>query len=237
MTSAYDHLSVEGETINRRTLAYYRQVQKIYGLLGGTGTIRLVQGSFSNGSLSGGTHRGGGAMDLMLSIETSSNYKKLEKASRMCMGAGFYRTPADGFDPHCHIIVLGDKTMSDAAAKQVIDYHKGLNALASHLREPSTKWRPHVLFNMSYPLGVVDYSVVRAQAMRKSGWTSYTSVKRIQHALNIKIGTTLVFDGIFGPATKAAYKRFEAGWNDYADGVPQPFGLWCLGAGRFNVKQ
>lgn len=226
---------------NARSLAWLKQVKIIYGIIGGTGDILIAQGMYNKGvTQSAGTHDGGGAWDLVLTKPTSQNWAKLQKAARMCMGAAWWRKPLyrNGkmvWNHHVHVEIIGDKEMSLAGRKQVQDYYAGLDGLASHSRDNS--WRPANLFPMSYPLPTVDLSVVVTEAKKTKGYVAKPGVKRIQQALNLKTGSTLKVDGIFGKKTKSVYKRWESSFSGAtADGVPGPFTLWLLGAARFNVK-
>lgn len=241
---AYARVTVQGQTLNRRTNHVFVQIVHIYHLLGGTGTVGIAQGSYHAGPNSGGTHLGGGALDLTCSVQTDRNYRILQKAARLCMCAAWWRKPLyrDGklvWSHHVHLIVIGDKEMSSEAAAQIRDYYAGRDGLASHALEPASVWRPTHLFPPSYPRTTVDFSVVVAQAKRTSGYTSSNSVKRLQMALNLKLGADLKVDGLYGKATKAAYRHWEAvilGDWDKADAVPSTFTLTLLGAARFNVQ-
>lgn len=226
--------------INKRTLAYLDQVKKIYALLGGTGVITIAQGSYNKGvSQSAGTHDGGGSLDLYLSKNTAKNWAILQKACRMCMGAAWWRKPLyrNGklvWSNHVHLEIIGDKDMALGGRKQVQDYYAELDGLASHARDKS--WRPSVLFSMSYPLPTIDHSNMVREARKTKGMIAMPGVKQIQSALNLKSGANLKVDGIYGKTTKAAYKRWESSFSGAkADGVPGPFTLALLGAGRFNV--
>ena len=236
---AYDRIRVEGRTLNRRTNALYQQSKYVFGTLGGTGGIELLQGSYNKGgvAVSAGTHDGGGALDTKPTVETFRNWRLLRKAERMCMIASFDRPDLAGqWSHHNHGIVIGDREMSRSAARQVQDYYAGRNALASHALEADSIWRPQVLFNPIYPLKTVDLSNMVEQAKRTRGKTALPGVKYVQRALNVKFHANLAVDGIFGPATKKAYARWEVSIGGNGDGIPGHFSLVLLGAGRFNVK-
>jgi hypothetical protein len=225
-----------GQTLNRRTLAVYRQIAVVYKTLGGTGNVRLVQGSYtSSNSLSAGTHDGGGAFDLMPSVETNHNYDILQKAARFCCVAAWHRSPADGpWGDHVHGIVLGDKQMSSGAASQVRDYYAHRSGLVGHVADNT--WHPSVIFWPVYPRRSVNLANVRTEAKKTRNWIPRVGVVRIQRALNKKLGAGLRVDGRFGPATKRAFAHWERVVGGNGDGVPGRFSLVLLGAGRFNVK-
>lgn len=247
MTGPYDRIHVASDfswdrnspmLLNRRTRAYYFQAIDVFHTIGGTGGIKLMQGSYHPGyGPSGGTHDGGGAGDTEPEIATAKNWELWEKAQRMCMFASFDRPYLAGeWDHHNHAGLLGDKEASGALISQYNDYHVGRDGLKDHSFEPATKYRPPVIFNPIYPIRNVDLSNMIEEANRSKGWTVHSGVKRIQSALNVKMNAGLHVDGLFGTRTKTMYARWERGIGGNGDGVPGRFSLVLLGAGRFNVK-
>jgi len=224
-----------GQVLNKRTLAIYKQIKKVYGVLGGTGHIILIQGSYSTSiSASGGTHSGGGAFDIMPSVKTAKNWSILQKAARFCMVADWDRPYLAGvWGHHNHGIVIGDKQMSYAASKQVRDYYAHRNALANHASDKS--WHPSVIFSSPYPMHNVNLANMRKESKKTRNWLPVLGVIRVQRALNQKLGAGLRVDGRFGPATKKAYAHWERVVGGNGDGIPGEFSLVLLGAGRFNV--
>ena len=101
--------------------------------------IRPTQGSYSNGSLSAGTHAGGGAVDLSVRNPralTITEILVIVKAMRKVGFAAWYRAkPEWSGDPHIHGIAVGCPDLDPAAAAQVLDLKHGLNGLASHGRD------------------------------------------------------------------------------------------------------
>jgi len=96
--------------------------------------LSLAQGSYHPGvSVSGGTHDGGGALDVrVVDRLTQSQVDSVVWALRKTGFAAWHRLPSQGDWPeHIHAIAIGDKEMSSAAAQQVIDYRNGLNGLAN----------------------------------------------------------------------------------------------------------
>lgn len=225
-----------GQTLNRRTLAVYNQIKTVYSVLGGTGHIILIQGSYSRSVAgSAGTHDGGGALDIMPSIRTAKNWSILQKAARFCMVADWDRPYLAGnWSHHNHGIVIGDKQMSYAAAKQVRDYYAHRNGLANHASDKT--WHPSVIFSSPYPMHSVNLTNMRREARKSRNWIPIIGVIRVQRALNQKLGTGLRVDGLFGPATKKAYAHWERIVGGDGDGIPGKYSLVLLGAGRFNVK-
>ena len=63
-------------------------------------------------------------------------------------------------------------------------------------------------------------------------------VSQIQRALNARYHVGLKVDGVFGRATKAAYRKHQKAIGSprrYCDGIPGPTDLTDLGRGRFTV--
>jgi phage-related protein len=149
-----------GVTVNRRTAAMLSNAVKIAK----TG-FSMFQGSYSNAvAASGGTHSGGGAVDLGPAKDA------IVGAMRASGFAAWRRTPAEGFSPHIHGIAVGDPTVSAAAAAQVRDFHRGLNGLAGGGKDTYT----------APGGGKSGQSVSAAKATGKSmlgsyGWSSHWS--------------------------------------------------------------
>jgi LysM repeat protein len=115
-------VSYRGVTVNKRTRQMLTKAEKLYG-----GAFRPSQGSYSTRvAKSGGTHAGGGAIDL-----NPSNDKAVG-AMRASGFAAWARTQKEGFSPHIHGIAVGDPTASAAAKAQVRAFHAGRNGLANN---------------------------------------------------------------------------------------------------------
>lgn len=88
--------------------------------------LSIYQGSYSSGvSASAGTHSGGGSLD----VHTMSR-AQLATARRMG-AAAWNRTRAQGFTPHCHLVICGCPHASPGAKYQVSEYRAGRNGLAN----------------------------------------------------------------------------------------------------------
>lgn len=243
--NAYTKVNVDGFTLDARTAELWKQIQVIYPLMGGTGKPYIVQGSYNDSvGQSAGTHDGSGAIDVSLTMKSDKNWKALERAGRWVMQAGWHREPLyrNGklvWSDHYHGITLGDEKVAPVAARQQQDYlaNPPRNGLADHSVDES--WRPDKLFTPLYPILTVDYKNMVREAKKTKGHLPFPGIKRIQAALNVKLGLKLKIDGKFGPLTKSAYKTWEkkVGVKGAAlDGVPGPRNLILLGAGRFHVR-
>lgn len=148
-----------GVTVNRRTAAMLGHAVKIAKT-----AFSMFQGSYTSAvAASGGTHSGGGAVDLGPAKDS------IVGALRASGFAAWRRTPAEGFSPHIHGIAVGDPTMSAAAAQQVKDFNRGLNGLAGGGKDTYTA-----------PGGTSGKSVAAAKATGKNmlagyGWSSHWS--------------------------------------------------------------
>ena len=110
----YSKVTFRGRTTDQRTATMARLVEKRLGI-----TFVCYQGSY-NGTVdaSGGTHDGGGALDLNVPGDPG----KITRALRNQGFAAWYRTPAQGFDTHIHAIDIGNRRLSFNAGLQVGNY-------------------------------------------------------------------------------------------------------------------
>jgi hypothetical protein len=135
--SDYARNTKRGVTLNNRTLWMLEDAEKRAGI----GKFRLMQGSYNAGGVaaSGGTHDGGGAMDI-----ASTNVNVQLKALREAGFAAWYRTPAEGFPYHIHAIAIGDKEVSSGAAIQIKNYFDGDDGLVGPAKDtaPASVGRP-----------------------------------------------------------------------------------------------
>ena len=94
----------------------------------------ITQGSYNTTvAASGGTHSGGGALDLRATNLTAAQRKEAVACLRRVGFAAWLRTPAQSDWPyHIHAIAIGCPDLSRTAKAQVTDYLNGKNGLASH---------------------------------------------------------------------------------------------------------
>ena len=124
----YNRVEINGWVINQRTLAMLEHAKELYG-----GEIEitgwaLTQGSYhDNGSLSFGTHLGGGAVDLavMRTNTWTILYDDIEPLVRALRTAGFaawfrdFEEVYPGSPVHIHAIAIGDQELSQPALDQL----------------------------------------------------------------------------------------------------------------------
>lgn len=142
-----------GVVLNLRTLEML-EVTELRELRAIT-PLPLSQGSYTSAAAqSAGTHSGGGALDVKLSEVPRDEWWHIVGALRRTGFAAWLRDPSQGDWPyHIHAIAIGDREMSDAAARQVAAYKEGRNGLANNgldvgPRVPYTIYRQDI--DMSY---------------------------------------------------------------------------------------
>lgn len=104
----------------------------------------VTQGSYqSSVEQSAGTHNGGGAGDFSTRGLTTAQKNRAVLELRKAGTFASVRTPAEGdWVEHIHGIVVDHPALSPAAARQVVDYRKGLNGLANHGRDRGPRLNP-----------------------------------------------------------------------------------------------
>ena len=136
----YTRISVDGETVNKRTNEMMQRAQFIMrNKFGHEGfDFGIVQGSYTSAvSASGGTHDRGGAMDIHTRTLPRGTVDDAVKALRMAGFAAWSRGRGnDTFDPHIHAIAIGDRELSSAAASQVNEYFAGGDGLTGSSPDP-----------------------------------------------------------------------------------------------------
>lgn len=227
MTDAYARVTYHGHTLNKRTRAMIQQMEHYLGY-----DLTILQGSYHRGvGASAGTHDGGGAVDL-----APADAANKVRAGRMVGFAMWERQAIPGVWPHhIHGIAVKDAQMSDMARRQVQDYYAHLNGLRGHAHDST--WRPGAIVPFEYPLKLVDFSNVRHQASLDKPNKALPGVKRLQRALNLKTGTHLAQDGLYGDSTSAAMRRYERQIGGDGSSDPSKHALVRLGLALFNVKE
>jgi hypothetical protein len=159
---AYDKVSLQGFTVNKRTAAFFEKAQE---RLQGDPDWDVYQGSYNSSvGASGGTHDGGGALDV-----SPHNWKNRVRALRAEGGWAWHRPELfiDGrriWGEHIHVIVAGDKEMSDAARSQGAQYKAHTDGLTSHSPDNFPYHPDDVVFD--YPAYLKEKAQIRARAAR-----------------------------------------------------------------------
>ena len=109
----------DGVVLNYRTLEMF-EITELRAIT--FGPLELSQGSYTTANpQSGGTHAGGGALDVRVGGLSTAQRETVVKELRRTGFAAWLRTPSQGDWPyHIHAIAIGDKEMSSQAAQQVV---------------------------------------------------------------------------------------------------------------------
>lgn len=154
----YARRTYRGVTLDNRTISALRWAERKYIAEAPKHRApwRFGQGSYSSGTLSAGTHSGGGAVDIMFA---GLNKRQRRAAIKFLRKAGFAAWAregalwgANGSNDHAHAILLGHRTLSVEAMKQTDSYRAGRNGLANNALDPT--WRPKVKRRWSHRLNV-----------------------------------------------------------------------------------
>lgn len=220
---------MDGKVVNIRTAEMIKRAEARLGY-----DLRIVQGSYNAGVIaaSAGTHDGGGAVDF--STSNIPNIKEAVRQLRLSGFAAWHRTPAQGpWTDHIHAIAIGDDELSSGARFQVWEYYAGRNGLASRGADDGPRVDPIPVWYISLKEVSVKRVVWQFKAEKKR---KLLGVKRIQRLLNYRLGTDLREDGIAGPKTVAAYKRWEERIDSpEPNGIPGAVSLRKLFAGYYRV--
>jgi hypothetical protein len=130
----YSRHSYRGVTLNGRTIAMLELAEQYSKASGGPSHFNLPQGSYNAGGVaaSGGTHDGGGAVDISVIGMSATDRKIVVRSLRQAGFAAWNRHVPTFSSEHIHGIAIGDKEMSRNAAFQVINYFDGENGLVGH---------------------------------------------------------------------------------------------------------
>lgn len=102
-------------------------------LVGPDVQIKPTQGSYSSGvAASGGTHSGGGAVDLSVAALSPTQIDIVVFLLRRVGFAAWHRSPSEGpWGAHIHAIDKTAADLSPQARSQVVAYGNGKNGLAN----------------------------------------------------------------------------------------------------------
>lgn len=224
--------TVDGKVVNVRTAQMLKRAEARLGM-----DLNVVQGSYNQGgvSASAGTHDGGGALDISVNGYSKETIDKVVRALREVGFAAWHRTENQGpWSEHIHAIALGDAELSSGAQSQVNDYLNGRNGLAGHAPDDGPRLNPIP----RWPVKLKPVSLARIKKQFEADKPrKVLAVKRLQKVLNYRLGTDLAEDGIAGPRTRAAYKRWEEKVSKDPDGKPGAYALKKLFAGWFVLSK
>ena len=142
----YKRRTYRGVTLENRTISALEWAEKRYRKVAPKkrDPWRLGQGSFSQGSLSAGTHSKGGALDVMFAGLNKNQRRATIKWLRRAGFAAWAREGeawgAGGSNDHAHAVLLGHRTLSVEAMNQTDAYRAGRDGLAGNAVDKT--WRP-----------------------------------------------------------------------------------------------
>ena len=143
MSKPYARTTWRGHRFDQRTVSALKWAEKHYLAVAPKKRTpwRIGQGSYSAGTLSAGTHSGGGAVDIMFAGLTKKQQRATVKWLRRAGFAAWSRV-GGAWSPgneHAHAI-LPSRTNSSQAKAQVMAYRDGRDGLVSN--KPDREWRP-----------------------------------------------------------------------------------------------
>jgi hypothetical protein len=129
---------------SRRTAAFLDFLQD---MLPERCDLRIIQGCYNTTvSASAGTHDFDAVLDVYI---TGLGWPDMQRITRQWGDAAWWRTPAQGFTHHIHLVVLGYRTrVGIYVPGQVQDYYNHRTGLAGHGPDPS--WHPSPQFVFDY---------------------------------------------------------------------------------------
>lgn len=139
-TNPYERIWWRGFALDRRTVSALEWVEKKTGQ-----TIIITQGSYNPGgvSASGGTHDGGGVIDLRTVHLTRKQRIKLVRTLKKAGFATWYRKPPI-FPYHIHAVLLDHRSASPAAKAQMVSYLNHRNGLVGDAYDDTYRPKPAV---------------------------------------------------------------------------------------------
>lgn len=142
-TPPYEKVTWRGHKFDQRTKSAIKWVEQHYIAVAPKkrSALRIGQGSYSDGSLSAGTHSGGGAVDIMFAGLNEKQQRSVVKWMRRAGFAAWGRT-GRGWEgnEHAHGILIGHKNLHPAAQAQVVAYKNRRDGLVSN--NVDNTWRP-----------------------------------------------------------------------------------------------
>lgn len=207
---AMKRVTRDGKTLNKRTLDMLERAEARMGF-----KVYVVQGSYNTGvGASAGTHDGGGAIDISV---RGIDYKKAVRALRDVGFAAWYRPARAGvWGAHIHAVAIGDAEVSSGAKAQVAEYYAGQDGLAGYNED--TGYRPDPIPVWPIKIPSVNFGVLRTQFESKKP-AKRAAVRVLQRVLNERLDLDIVVDGVAGPQTRGAWKKWQEKTSSKADGV------------------
>lgn len=159
-TDAFEKVTFRGRLMDRKTMAFLQAMEEKLGY-----ELTVVQGSYNPGGVtqSGGTHDGGGVVDL-----AAYDHERKVKVAADLGGFAYYRAYVPGlWGAHIHVGIRDHGRLSSAAQAQQRDWdHKPpLNALRDHAIWSG--YHPGKPITFKYPV-VKEPAVVKVNNVTKA---------------------------------------------------------------------
>ncbi len=154
-TDPYARCTWRNKSFDNRTVSALQWAEKRY--LRRAPLLRkhwvIAQGSYNDTvGVSGGTHDGGGAVDISVSNMTERQRKATVHWLKRAGFSVWFRPALPGkWGPHIHAILLGHRTASPEAKWQMQSYLDHRNGLANNAYDPT--WRPRPQVRWSHKQG------------------------------------------------------------------------------------
>jgi len=133
---------VRPKTVDWKTRAALEEAERRLGY-----ALTVVQGSYNPGGVrqSGGTHDGGGVVDLL-----AWDWKRKVRVLRSIGFAAWHRPAVSGlWGAHIHAVLIDHGRLSSSAEAQVASYRAGRDGLKGN--RVDTFWRPRPIPVFTYP--------------------------------------------------------------------------------------
>lgn len=173
-------VTIDGDTLTARAWIMLEDARREVGLP--PGAARVMQGSWSAGSLSAGTHAGGGAIDLSVAGLDPAQRTALVVALRRRNGCAWERSRRYGWTSgdHIHCIVRDEPGLSRSALAQVQQYDGARNGLANRGPDPHPRPKQHPIeevLDMDWPVG--KSRMIKSTKAVRIPANTYVSLARI----------------------------------------------------------
>lgn len=194
-------------TVDRTTLDKVRWAERRLGI-----KLTIVQGSYmgsSGASASANTHKGGGVIDIRThDLPRRVSPQLLVKYLRWAGFVAWYRTKAQGFDPHIHAIDYGNPKLHSSAKHQVNEWAAGRNGLASGGKDDGARVTVPKRVPPEPNAKVLRAAQINA-ALLSPVKKSLAQVKVLQILLQ-QVGLySAAVDGKAGPVTRNAVRAYQ----------------------------
>jgi hypothetical protein len=166
----YDRTTYDGKTVDWLTKMALIDTAGRLGY-----DLTVVQGSYTSGvSASGGTHDGGGVVDL-----AANDHARKVRELRRTGFAAWYRPARPGvWSAHVHAVLIGNLRLSPEARDQVAEYLAGYDGLAGEGRD--TGPRDYINHRFRWRVGAHRITAARgalerARALLATGTRGYNT--------------------------------------------------------------